>query len=155
MSKKVAQIAATLTLATVVMGAKVGTPLDAEDAREVPDWQDWFSPMWLEEHKGERIGHGYRQFRAGGENAGAISMGYKFAEGNRGLSAEDLKDEWSLETTVNVKNSTPGTYFMSVGWAPAGYGGIQELPNSDRTIIFSMWNGGCQFGTAGDRKEPR
>ena len=76
-------------------------------------------------------------------------MGYKFAEGDQGLSAEDLKDEWSLETTVNVKNSTPGTYFMSVGWSPAGYGGIQELSNSDRTIIFSMWNGGCQFGTAG------
>ena len=74
-------------------------PLDSKDAMEVPDWQDWFSPMWLEDHKGEKIGHGYRQFRAGGGNAGAISMGYKFAEGNQGLSAEELKDEWSLEST--------------------------------------------------------
>ena len=57
---KVAHIAAALTLATVVTGAKVSAPLDAEDAKEVPDWQDWFSPMWLEEHKGEEIGHGYR-----------------------------------------------------------------------------------------------
>ena len=69
----------------------VGAPLNFENPMEVPDWQDWFSPMWLDEHKGERIGHGYRQFRAGGESAGAISMGYKFADGNQGLSAEELK----------------------------------------------------------------
>ena len=65
-----------------------------------------------------------------------------------------LKDEWTLESTVNVKNSTPGTYFMSVGWAPAGYGGIQEISENERTVIFSMWNGGCGMGVAGERKEP-
>ena len=63
-----------------------------------------------------------------------------------------LKDEWTLESTVNVKNSTPGTYFMSVGWAPAGYGGIQEISENERTVIFSMWNGGCGMGVAGEKK---
>ena len=49
--------------------------------------------MWLEEHKGDKIGHGYRQFRAGGENAGAITMGFKFGEGaNENMDAEELKD---------------------------------------------------------------
>ena len=43
---------------------------------------------------------------------------------------------------------------MSVGWMPSGYGGIQQISDSERTVIFSMWNGGCAFGTAGERKEP-
>ena len=55
-----------------IQSISVGAPLNFENPMEVPDWQDWFSPMWLEEHEGEKIGHGYRQFRAGGENAGAI-----------------------------------------------------------------------------------
>ena len=71
-------------------------------------------------------------------------------DGNQGLSADEIKDEWSLETTVNVRNSTPGTYFMSVGWQPAGYGGIQDK-GEERVVIFSMWNGGCGFGTSGER----
>ena len=71
--------------------------------------------------------------------------------GNQGLSADEIKDEWSLETTVNVRNSTPGTYFMSVGWQPAGYGGIQDK-GEERVVIFSMWNGGCGFGTSGERQ---
>ena len=98
MYQKVAQAEAILTLAmmTVIVAAqteppRVGIPLafnssnssfnSSKDAMEVPDWQDWFSPLWLEEHKGEDVGHGYRQFRAGAENAGAISMGYKFEDG--------------------------------------------------------------------------
>ena len=102
MFQKVALVAAILTLATTVIVVaqtekpkpRVGVPLafnssnsnssfnSSKDAMEVPDWQDWFSPLWLEEHKDdEDIGHGYRQFRAGADNAGAISMGYKFADG--------------------------------------------------------------------------
>ena len=102
MYQNVVLVAAILTLAmTVIVVAqtekakpRVGVPLafnssdsnssfnSSKDAMEVPDWQDWFSPLWLEEHKDdEEVGHGYRQFRAGADNAGAISMGYKFADG--------------------------------------------------------------------------
>ena len=46
---------------------------------------------------------------------------------------------WVLQNTVNVKESTGGTFFMVVGWQPGGYSGIQQLRNNKRVAIFSMW----------------
>ena len=89
MHQKVALVATTLTLAmTVIVVAqtekpRVGVPLafdssefnslnsnssnsnssffnSSKDALRRDDWQDWFSPLWLEEHKDEDVGRTYR-----------------------------------------------------------------------------------------------
>ena len=38
-----------------------------------------------------------------------------------------------------VLQSTPGSYFMAAGWN-TGYFGIQELDNSRKVILFSVWD---------------
>lgn len=38
-----------------------------------------------------------------------------------------------------VRKSTPGSYFMACGWN-TGYFGIQELGNSHKVVIFSVWD---------------
>ena len=53
---------------------------------------------------------------------------------------EEIGDNWQLECTVQVENSSDCTYFCVTGWGPGGYCGIQQLPNNKRKAIFSMWN---------------
>jgi len=54
---------------------------------------------------------------------------------------------WELGMTIKVLNSYLHTYFMTVGWAPGGYAGIQETPDtgkaaSGKLALFSFWNSG-------------
>ena len=67
-----------------------------------------------------------------------------------GIRDVDISDTWTLECTVNVKESRNCTYFCVVGWGPGGYSGIQQINSERRVAIFSMWNdrSGC-----GDVKE--
>ena len=62
-----------------------------------------------------------------------------------GLRDDDISDTWTLECTVNVKESRDCTYFCVVGWGPGGYSGIQQINSERRVVIFSMWNddSGC------------
>ena len=50
------------------------------------------------------------------------------------------KHGWTLSCTVRVKSVTDCTYFCVVGWAPGGYSGIQQIDDSRRVAIFSMWH---------------
>ena len=50
--------------------------------------------------------------------------------------------DWELSCTVTVTSSSPSTYFCVVGWGPAGYSGIQQVTDTRRVAIFSMWNEG-------------
>lgn len=70
--------------------------------------------------------------------------------GYAGIREDDISDTWTLECTVNVRESQDSTYFCVVGWGPGGYSGIQQINSERRVAIFSMWNdrGGC-----GDVKE--
>jgi len=56
------------------------------------------------------------------------------------ISEQDIDDSWSLETTVCVKKSADCTYYCVVGWGPGGYSGIQRVSDTERIVIFSMWN---------------
>ena len=47
---------------------------------------------------------------------------------------------WTLQCTVNVKDTADSTYFCVVGWGPGGYAGIKEVDSNTRLAIFSMWN---------------
>ena len=52
---------------------------------------------------------------------------------------------WELRMDITVTHSTNGTYFMAVGWAPGGYSGIQQTPDTrtvptGKNLVFSMWN---------------
>ena len=49
-------------------------------------------------------------------------------------------EDWELSCSVSVNSSSPATYFCVVGWGPAGYSGIQQVTESRRVVIFSMWN---------------
>ena len=40
---------------------------------------------------------------------------------------------------VKVEQSAPGTYFMVCGWN-TGYFGIQELADSNKVVLFSVWD---------------
>ncbi|MFT3878538.1 MAG: DUF3472 domain-containing protein [Gemmatales bacterium] len=40
---------------------------------------------------------------------------------------------------ITVEQSAPGTYFMVCGW-DKGYFGMQELANSKKLILFSVWD---------------
>jgi len=40
---------------------------------------------------------------------------------------------------LTVKRSVPGSYFMACGFS-RGYFGIQELSNSKKVVIFSVWD---------------
>ena len=42
---------------------------------------------------------------------------------------------------MTVDQTAPGTYFMACGW-DKGYFGIQELGNSKKVAIFSVWDSG-------------
>jgi len=52
----------------------------------------------------------------------------------------DTCTDWELKCSVTVRQTCPATYFMVVGWGPAGYSGIQEISECRRVAIFSMWN---------------
>ena len=47
---------------------------------------------------------------------------------------------WTLQCTVNVKDTADATYFCVVGWGPGGYSGIKQVDSKTRLAIFSMWN---------------
>ena len=52
---------------------------------------------------------------------------------------------WELWMDITVTQSPNGTYFMTVGWAPGGYAGIQQTPDTrivptGKNLIFSMWD---------------
>ena len=47
---------------------------------------------------------------------------------------------WTLQCTVNVKDTADSTYFCVVGWGPGGYSGIKQVDSNTRLAIFSMWN---------------
>ena len=52
----------------------------------------------------------------------------------------DTCQDWELRCSVTVSASTPATYFCVVGWGPAGYSGVQQVTDTRRVAIFSMWN---------------
>ena len=47
---------------------------------------------------------------------------------------------WTLQCTVNVKDTADATYFCVVGWGPGGYAGLKQVDSTTRLAIFSMWN---------------
>ena len=47
---------------------------------------------------------------------------------------------WTLQCTVNVKDTADATYFCVVGWGPGGYAGLKQVDSNSRLAIFSMWN---------------
>ena len=47
---------------------------------------------------------------------------------------------WELSCNLTVTQSAPSTYFCVVGWGPAGYSGVQQVTDTRRVAIFSMWN---------------
>ena len=51
---------------------------------------------------------------------------------------------WELRMDITVIHSTNATFFKTVGWAPGGYSGIQQTPDtskvpSGKNFVFSMW----------------
>lgn len=60
----------------------------------------------------------------------------------QGLTKSDCSQNWELQCSIKVKESTDCTYFCVVGWSPGGYSGIQEITKGRRVAIFSMWNDG-------------
>lgn len=46
-------------------------------------------------------------------------------------------ETFSVEVTVG--QTTPGSYFMAIGWS-GGYFGIQELSDGNKVAIFSVWD---------------
>jgi len=49
------------------------------------------------------------------------------------------KEATGFYNEVTVEKSSTGSYFMVCGWQ-GGYFGIQELNNSKKTILFSVWD---------------
>lgn len=49
---------------------------------------------------------------------------------------------WVLKNSIRVKRTTNCTYNCVVGWGPGGTSGLQQLDNSKRVAVFSMWNHG-------------
>ena len=95
-----------------------------------PGSEHWEIPYW---HKVTSTGSNNSSNRnSNARPASSINMHYK---PDQKVNAEG----WTLENTVNVKESTGGTYFMAVGWYPGGYSGIQQRSPNERLAIFSMW----------------
>lgn len=57
----------------------------------------------------------------------SVHLGYAAPEGQ------------AFYTEASIKQSAPGTYFMTCGWSK-GYFGIQELGNGKKLVIFSVWD---------------
>ena len=74
----------------------------------------------------------YQQQNSDARPASSINIYYK---PNQKVNPES----WIIQNTINVKESTGGTYFMVVGWQPGGYSGIQERSKNEHVAIFSMW----------------
>ena len=54
-------------------------------------------------------------------------------------------NSWELQMEITVTHSTNGTYFMTIGWSPGGYSGIQQSPDtrivpSGKNFLCSMWD---------------
>ena len=52
---------------------------------------------------------------------------------------------WELRMDITVTHSTNATYCKTVGFAPGGYAGIQQTPDTSRVpsgknFIFSLWD---------------
>jgi hypothetical protein len=79
--------------------------------------------------------------------AAAISTGIKIPVSS-GLSwgpESGSATSWELRMDITVTHSTNGTYFMTIGWGPGGYSGIQQSPDTSRVpsgkpFICSMWD---------------
>ena len=54
---------------------------------------------------------------------------------------------WTLTNEVTVRKSANCTYFCVVGWSPGGYSGIQQISESEKVVIYSMWNDGNNLVT--------
>ena len=52
---------------------------------------------------------------------------------------ETNSKNWNITQKIIVEASSQNTYFMTIGFSPGGYSGIQERPNS-KFAIFSLWN---------------
>src|SRR5689334_8978105 len=63
--------------------------------------------------------------------ARSVHLGYQAPESN------------VFYNELTVEKSTPGSYFMACGFQH-GYFGIQELGNSKKVVIFSVWDPGNQ-----------
>ena len=66
--------------------------------------------------------------------AAAISTGIKIPLSS-GLSwgpESGIATSWELRMDITVTHSTNGTYFMTIGWGPGGYSGIQQSPDTSR-----------------------
>merc|ERR1712037_100506 len=66
---------------------------------------------------------------------------------------------WELRMDIRVTHSTNGTYFMTVGWYPGGYSGIQQTPDtkhvpSGKNFLFSMWDTNTDNHGNGDGGTP-
>jgi len=79
--------------------------------------------------------------------AASISTGIKIpaSTGLPWWSDSGRADSWELQMDITVTHSTNGTYFMTVGWGPGGYSGIQQTPStryvpSGKNFLFSMWD---------------
>jgi len=80
--------------------------------------------------------------------AASIWTGIKIPEssGLTWYSDSGKANSWELQIDITVTHSTNGTYFMTVGWAPGGYSGIQQsgaTPSwapSSKNFICSMWD---------------
>ena len=79
--------------------------------------------------------------------AASISTGIKIpsSSGLSWYSDTGKANSWELQMDITVTHSTNGTYFMTVGWGPGGYSGIQQTPStryvpSGKNFLFSMWD---------------
>merc|ERR1712222_116433 len=79
--------------------------------------------------------------------AASISTGIKIpsSSGLPWWSDSGKANSWELQMDITVTHSTNGTYFMTVGWGPGGYSGIQQTPStryvpSGKNFLFSMWD---------------
>lgn len=54
----------------------------------------------------------------------------------------EVRNADEIQITVTPRESHPGTYFASLGFN-MGYFGIQELYNSKKVVIFSVWEPGA------------
>ena len=79
--------------------------------------------------------------------AAAISTGIKIpaSSGLTWGTESGSATSWELRMDITVTHSTNGTYFMTIGWGPGGYSGIQQSPDTSRVpsgknFICSMWD---------------
>ena len=54
-------------------------------------------------------------------------------------NVESNSKDWNIKQKIIVEASSENTYFMTIGFSPGGYSGIQQRPN-DKIAIFSLWN---------------